>query len=168
MPPSAGFAPLARTSGRIKSITVADDTTVDLLTSTGTTATVVTIVDWKLTRKLSSTGKLVTVENTADSLRVIGTRRMAGGISEFLVKIKAVVDSNSGAGASSYDIFPVGGFIKFDLIRHKTRGSGYGHFGCFGKIVEDDSEGADVSNDPQHHQFSVEIDGLLPAPTFIA
>jgi hypothetical protein len=168
MPPTAGFAPLAQSSGRIKSVVIADDTSTDLATSSGSTAVVASIVEWKLSRKVVSVGKLVTVENAADSYRVISTRRLAGGIGEVSVSIRCVVDSNSAASASSYDIFPVGAFIKFDLVRHKTRGTGYGHFGCLGRIISDDSEGAGDRGDPQMHSITVEIDGLLPAPTFTA
>jgi hypothetical protein len=168
MPPAAGFAPLAQSSGRVKAIVVVDSDQTDLQVATGMTTVDVSIMEWKLNKKVASSGKLVTVENAADSFRVIGTRRLSGGIGEWSVRIKVAVNSDSAASASSFSRFPVGAFLVFDLIRHKTRGAGYGHFSCFAKIVEDDSEGAGTVGDPQTQTFVLEGDGLLPSPTFIS
>ena len=166
--PAAGFNPISQSKGRINSVTLAVDATTDLMSASvvnaATTATQVNFTDWEKSDKLNGV-ELVTFESPATAQGVLRPRRLRGGVAPMTITLKGVYDGNSAASSTSDHKFPVGAFLKVDLLLHK--GSGLGHYGTTLEVLEVTGGASVKATEPAPLNIVCALDGDLPTPIFV-
>ena len=150
------------TSGRVSSVQVPYDGTVDLpviIPGNFVTAPNAELNKWSASVKAEG-AKFTGFENPVDGQGVVYALQLRGGLGSYTVT--AAGTYNFDAAGHSDAKFAVGSFIVADLILQKN--AGIGHKGCVLKITSVDN-GEEVAGQPSTFSFTADGHGAMPVVT---
>ena len=114
----ATISAFAGSSGRVKMVAVAISTTTDVITFTGTPATISEFMDWAISYGLATSATVMTFESDANSQNVLHPQQLAGGTAQpFQITCKA-------AETAVLGVLQIGSVYLIDCILQKGSNTG--------------------------------------------
>ncbi len=168
--PAAQFNPFAGSSGDFKCVVLTDDPNVDFQIIPGMAPVPTTMVGsmkWTLTPNKLASPEFIGHNSPVSGGGALNPLQLKGGKQDWGIKLEQTLDGNSGTGLSSAVRLPMGYFVYFQLIFHKSQNYGYSGYA---KIVgfEPGTSDAEQTQKPVGLSIDLKGHGALPLPSFIA
>ncbi len=167
--PAAQFNPFAGSSGDFKCAILTDDPNVDFPIIPGSPPTPTTMLGgmkWTLTPNKLTNPEFIGHNSPIQAYGALAALQLKGGKVEWGIKLEQTLDGNSATGASSAKRLPLGAFIFFQLIFHKSQNYGYQGYG---KVIAFEPGTSDAEQTQKPVGLSIEIKGhgTLPLVDFM-
>ena len=160
-----GFTPFSGVNAIVKAIAVTPDLTQDQVSAPGgATTNWLEFTTFTIDRTQEGP-EVISSACSSDAQGNIWPIKLRGGLARATIDLEGVYNGDSTAGAATDVRMIIGGHVKLDLIFHAT--NTYGIYAILAKVVDSSTSAIKKGSDPHMVKLKLEVNGVLPAPSYL-